>query len=169
MYWVSLFLVFLQTLVMKLLICTVQLISIVALSLLHFKKSYSLEKWSEPKYCHFMEFLGAVLVLPTCQSLPTTDSTYLSSQFLALISELASIGTFPVMTHSTKRSVINSTSIMVSAGWRQLLSPHSSRQQGFPWMMFVPLSNLDGRFCILSSRFNLSHKQHILLSVLKLS
>lgn len=169
MYWVSLFLIFLQTLVMKLLIYTVRLIiSIVALSLLHFKKLYSLEKWSEPKYCHLLEFLGAVLVLPTCQSLPTTDSTYLSSQFLALISELASIGTFPVMTHSTKRSVINSTSIMVSAGWCQLLSPHSSRQQGFPWM-FVLLSNLDGRFCFLSFRFNLSHKQHILLSVLKLS
>lgn len=139
------------------------IISIVALSLLHYNKSYSLEKLSELNYCHFLEFLGAVLVLPTYQSLPTTDSTYLSSQFLTLISELASFGTFSVMTGSTKRSVINSTSIMVSAGRRQLLSPHSSRQQGFPWMMFVPLSNLDGRFCILSSGFNLSHKQHTLV------
>lgn len=78
----------------------------VVLDLLHDNKSYSLEKLSEKKYCNFLGFVGAVFVLPTYKRPQTTHSTYFSSQSLALISELASIGTCSLMTGSTKRSVI---------------------------------------------------------------
>lgn len=79
---------------MKLLVYTLWFIqSIVMLLLLQYNKSCTLRKLSEQKYCDFLEFIGAVFVLSTYQRLQITDSTYFL-KFLALVSELASIGAF---------------------------------------------------------------------------
>lgn len=72
------------------------------LGLLHYNKLHSLEKLSDQKHCNFLGFL----VLPTYKRPQATDSTYFPLQVLALISELASVGTCSLMTGSTERSVI---------------------------------------------------------------